>query len=53
MRSLQRFIDDRRAYASNIRPGPVTDGDNAAWGNSIVAGAGSLEVCSDLGVPLW
>jgi hypothetical protein len=53
MRSLQRFIDDRRAYASNIRPGPVTDGDKAAWGDSLVAAAGLFEVCGDLGVPLW
>jgi hypothetical protein len=53
MRSLQRFIDDRRAYASNIRPGPVTDGDTAAWNDSKVAAAGMIEVCGDLGVPLW
>lgn len=53
MRSLQRFIDDRRAYASNIRPGPVTDGDTAAWNDSKVAATGMIEVCGDLGVPLW
>jgi hypothetical protein len=53
MRSLQRFIDDRRAYASNIRPGPITDGDAAAWNDSKVAAAGMIEVCGDLGVPLW
>ena len=53
MRSLQRFIDDVRAYASNIRPGPATDGDTAAWNDSLVALAGPLEVCGDLGVPLW
>lgn len=53
MRSLQRFIDDRRAYAENIRPGPATEDDNAAWGDSLVAGAGLIEVCSDLGVQLW
>jgi hypothetical protein len=53
MRSLQRFIDDRRAYASNIRPGPATDGDTAAWNDSIVAVDGLAEVCGGLGVPLW
>jgi len=53
MRSLQRFIDDRRAYASNIRPGPATDGDNAAWGDSLVAAGGLFEVCGGLGVLLW
>jgi hypothetical protein len=53
MRSLQRFIDDRRAYASNLRPGPITDGDRAAWNDSIVAAGGMIEVCGDLGVPLW
>jgi hypothetical protein len=52
-RSLQRFIDDVRAYVSNIRPGPATDGDNAAWNDSLVGLAGPLEVCGDLGVPLW
>jgi hypothetical protein len=52
-RSLQRFIDDVRAYASNIRPGPATDGDTAAWNDSLVALAGPLDACADLGVPLW
>jgi hypothetical protein len=53
MRSLLRFMDDRRTYATNIRPGPATDGDNAAWNDSIVAVGGSAEVCGNLGVPLW
>jgi hypothetical protein len=53
MRSLQRFIDDRRAYASNVRPGPATAGDTAAWDDSIVAAGGLAEICGDLGVPLW
>lgn len=53
MRSLLRFMDDRRTYASNIRPGPATDGDTAAWNDSIVAVGGLAEVCGNLGVPLW
>jgi hypothetical protein len=53
MRSLLRFMDDRHTYASNIRPGPATDGDNAAWNDSLVAAGGLFEVCGDLGVPLW
>jgi hypothetical protein len=53
MRSLLRFIDDRRTYAGNIRSGPATDGDTAAWNDSIVAVGGLAEVCGNLGVPLW
>ena len=53
MRSLQRFVDDNHAYAGNIRPGPATDGDTAAWNDSLVALSGPFEVCGDLGVPLW
>lgn len=34
-------------------PGPATDGDTAAWNDSLVALSGPLEVCGDLGVPLW
>src|SRR5262249_31329563 len=52
-RSLQRYIDDIHAYAGNIRPGPATDTDNAAWSDSLVALSGPYQVCGDLGVPLW
>ena len=53
LRSLQRYVDDVRSYAANIRPGPAADEDNAAWNDSLVAGGGAYEVCGDLGVPLW
>jgi hypothetical protein len=52
-RSLQRYIDDRRAYANGLRPGPETEADAAAWNDSLVAAGGGYEVCGDLGVPLW
>jgi hypothetical protein len=52
-RSLQRYIDDVHAYVGNIRPGPASDGDTAAWNDSLVALSGPFEVCGDLGVPLW
>jgi hypothetical protein len=52
-RSLQRYIDDVHAYVGNIRPGPATDGDTAAWNDSLVALSGPFEVCGDLGLPLW
>jgi hypothetical protein len=53
LRSVQRYVDDVRSYAANIRPGPAADEDNAAWNDSLVAGGGAYEVCGDLGVPLW
>ena len=50
-RMLQRFVDDRRAYAASLRPGPATDADGAAWNDSLVAAGGPYELCGDLGVP--
>ena len=52
-RMLQRFVDDRRAYAASIQPGPATDADGAAWNDSLVAASGPYQVCGDLGIPLW
>ena len=52
-RMLQRFVDDRRAYAASLQPGPATDADGAAWNDSLVAASGPYQVCGDLGVPLW
>jgi hypothetical protein len=53
LRSLQRYVDDDRAYVASLRPGPATDGDNAAWNDSLVALSGPFQVCGDLGAPLW
>jgi hypothetical protein len=53
IRTLQRFIDDRRIYSTNIRPGPETPADRAAWDDSKVALAGPYEVCGNLDIPLW
>jgi hypothetical protein len=52
-RTLQRFIDDRRIYAVNIRPGAEKDSDVAAWNDATVALGGPLEVCGALNIPLW
>jgi hypothetical protein len=53
IRTLQRYTDDRRLYAANIRPGQRADADAAAWNDSLVALGGPFEVCGDLGIPLW
>jgi hypothetical protein len=52
-RTLQRYIDDMRLIAANLRTGPATDSDAAAWNDSLVALAGPFEVCGKLGIPLW
>jgi ribosomal protein L16 Arg81 hydroxylase len=52
-RMFQRFIDDRQAYASSVRPGPEIEADAAAWNDSLVAASGPYQVCGDLGIPLW
>jgi hypothetical protein len=49
-RTLQRFIDDTRIYATSIRPGPETDADAAAWNDKLVAIGGPFDVCHRLGV---
>jgi hypothetical protein len=52
-RTLQRYIDDVRLYAVNIRPGPATEFDTAAWNDSVVAYGGPVGVCPTLGVQWW
>lgn len=52
-RTLQRYIDDMRLIAANMRTGPATESDTAAWNDSLVALAGPFEVCGKLGIPLW
>lgn len=52
-RSLQRYIDDTRMFAANVRPGPGEAGDKAAWDDSLVALAGAYESCQAAGVELW
>jgi hypothetical protein len=48
-RMTQLFIDFTHSYADNIRPGPATDFDNAAWNNRVVAFGGPYEVCKKYG----
>lgn len=50
IRSLQRFVDDRRFFVANVRTGPSTNIDQAAWTDSLVAYGGPLSICQDLGV---
>jgi hypothetical protein len=52
-RTLQRYIDDTRLIVANLRTGPSTESDTAAWNDSLVALAGPFEVCGKLGIPLW
>lgn len=52
-RSLQRYVDDTRMLAANLRPGPGEDGDKAAWNDRLVALAGAYESCQAAGVELW
>ncbi len=49
-RMLQRMIDDIRVYAVNIRPGPETAPDAAAWNDATIGYSGPHEVCHRLGV---
>jgi len=52
-RTLQRYIDDMRMLASNLRPGPISPSNEAGWRDSVFALAGPFEVCGELGIPLW
>jgi hypothetical protein len=49
-RMLQRMIDDIRVYAANVRPGPETAPDAAAWNDATIGYSGPYEVCHRLGV---
>jgi uncharacterized membrane protein len=49
-RTLQRFIDDQELLVANVRPGPSTKYDEAAYDDSMVAYGGPLAVCQALGV---
>jgi hypothetical protein len=52
-RTLQRYIDDMRIIAFNVRPGPGADADAEIWNDSIAVLAGPYEVCNAAGVQLW
>jgi len=52
-RTLQRYVDDMRMLASNLRPGPISPSNDAGWRDSVFALAGPYEVCGKLGIPLW
>ena len=50
-RTLQRYIDDRRLLAYDLRGGgPLQPYDEAGYADSMIAYAGPLGVCADLGV---
>ena len=49
-RTLQRFIDDRRLIARNMRTGKTMEYDDAIWSDSLAAYGGPLGMCYDLGV---
>jgi hypothetical protein len=49
-RTLQRFIDDLKLLVANVRPGPSTKYDDAAYDDSMVAYGGPLAICQALGV---
>ncbi|MBV8861096.1 MAG: hypothetical protein JO082_04355 [Mycobacterium sp.] len=49
-RTLQRFIDDLKLLVANVRPGPATKYDDAAYNDSMVAYGGPLAICQRLGV---
>jgi hypothetical protein len=52
-RTLHRYIDDTRLYAANIRPGPETEYDRAAWADRVVAYGGAFAECPKVGVQWW
>ena len=50
-RTLQRYIDDRRQLAYDLRGGgPLQPYDDAGYADSMMAYAGPLAICADLGV---
>ena len=49
-RTLQRFIDDRKLFVANVRPGPGQDYDQSAWADSLTAYGGPLSICQGLGI---
>jgi hypothetical protein len=49
-RSLQRFVDDKRALVADLEAGPWQPYDQTIWDDSLGAGTGPLSVCWDLGV---
>jgi hypothetical protein len=49
-RTTQNFVDLRRLYATNIRPGPALPTDTEAWDESLIAYGGPWETCRALGV---
>ncbi|MDG4667972.1 hypothetical protein [Mycobacterium sp. 236(2023)] len=49
-RDLQRYIDDIRIYATNVKPGPPKVYDAAAWSDSLMAYFAVKSTCADVGV---
>jgi hypothetical protein len=49
-RTLQRYIDDTKLLVTNMRPGPSTSYDRAAYADSLVAYGGPLSICQGLGI---
>ncbi|MGB3674256.1 MAG: hypothetical protein WA988_07450 [Candidatus Nanopelagicales bacterium] len=53
-RNLQRYIDDNRIYAANLKRGPGVPADVAAWDDATVAIRAGSDVCrTQLGVAGW
>jgi hypothetical protein len=49
-RSLQRFIDDRNLWVSDLKAGPLPPEVYAMWLDSVGAYSGPLHICDQLGV---
>jgi hypothetical protein len=53
LRSMQRFVDDRRSLVADLEAGDGAEwrpDDQTSWNDSLLAGSGPLSACWDLGV---
>jgi hypothetical protein len=53
LRSMQRFVDDRRNLVADLQAGDGAEwmpDDQTSWNDSLSAGSGPLSTCWDLGV---
>lgn len=53
LRSMQRFVDDRRYLVADLEAGNGAEWlnyDQTSWNDSLAAGSGPLTTCFDLGV---
>ena len=49
-RTLQRFVDDRRLFVTDLEAGPSQPYDDTVYSDSMAAYTGPLRTCWDLGV---